>query len=582
MAIRLDTSAKELYRTTNLPSSTGFTLCGWFVQRGTQSASGVVLAGLIASGGSAYNYIGYSGSNIVIATAAGSTIVAAAPSSGTPFFFALTCSGTGAGSLIGYIAERGASSLTTASRAGTSFTVNYIGISDATFGLWTNGDFGPLYIFDAVLTADQLLSQSHVIRPLWTANMNSWFPMMRMTLANNALDYSGNGRTLSSSGTPVVSDNPPLSWGRSPILFPFSEAGSMYSKDLSGSMMLAGTMTRNARKVLSGSHSIAGSLSKQGKKNPSGSLSLSGSMIKRNAKTLLGVVGTNSGISKFVLRVVSGAVVFAGTISRRAGKGLTGSVDLAGSVIRIVNKILLGSITPGGLLQSVRIYIVTLSGLVAFSGTMTKTAMKLINGIVSFAGSVSRLTSKALQGVVDLAGALLVSAVKVLNLTGAISFLGALSRRPKKGLEGAVSTVGAIWKTIGKSISGVALFIGSITKSAGKAVSGAISFIGSLTIIRQFMVFIAGSVLLEGSLRKRTEKNLLGVIGSIGNISRVISRILSGILSASGLLDVLLVLLGRTPSSRILAINSDDRILAILIDDRALAIKYEDRSKAVI
>ena len=223
MAVLLDTSAKALYRTTNLPSATAFTICGWFTQRGTQGSSNL-LAALLNVGPTAYNLIGYSGSNIVITTAAGSTTVATAPASGTPFFWALTCSGTGAGSLIGYYALRNALSLTSASRAGTTFTPSEMDFSNTVFGYYLNGDIGPIYCYDAVLTADQLLAQSKIIRPLFSSNLNSWFPMMRLSLADNVLDYSGNGRSLSSSGSPSVADNPPISWGASAMLYPFASA----------------------------------------------------------------------------------------------------------------------------------------------------------------------------------------------------------------------------------------------------------------------------------------------------------------------------------------------------------------------
>lgn len=225
MAVRLDTSTKSLSRTTNLPSPTNFSAAGWFTQRGTQSGTGTVLFGILASGGSAYNYIGYSGSNIVVVTAAGTTTVGAAPASGTPFFFAVTCSGTGAGTLIGYFKTRGAASFTTASRAGTTFTAASLTFSNSTFGLYANGDFGPLYIYDTVLTADQLLGLSPLIRPTILTSVNSWFPTMRTTLADSVLDYSGNGRTLSSAGAPVTADNPPISWGKGGSLFPYQAAG---------------------------------------------------------------------------------------------------------------------------------------------------------------------------------------------------------------------------------------------------------------------------------------------------------------------------------------------------------------------
>lgn len=223
MAIALNGSTKAIWRSTNLPSAVNFTAAGWFTQRGTQASTNALFA-LMNTGPSAYNLIGYSGSNIVITTAAGSTTLVAAPSSGTSFFWALTCSGTGAGSLIGYYGLRGDTSLTSASRAGTTFTPAEMDWSNTSFGYYLNGDMGPVYVWDTVLTADQLLVQSKVIRLLWGASVNSWFHMMRNTLADNLIDCSGNGRTLSYTGTPGVADNPPLSWGSGMALVSYVQA----------------------------------------------------------------------------------------------------------------------------------------------------------------------------------------------------------------------------------------------------------------------------------------------------------------------------------------------------------------------
>lgn len=221
MALRCATSSQSLTRTTSLPTSTNFTAFGWFIQRGTQSASGANLFALSSSAFANYEYIGYNSTNISLVTPTGNTTIAAAPASGTWFFYAITCAGTGASDLKGYYAALGDTALTTASRTGRSFTVATMGWSDSSAGLWANGDFAGLTVYDAVLAQAELEAERQRMQPFRTNNLNLWTPTIDTTLANCVLDASGNARNLTSAGTPTVQSNPPISWGAPVTLFPY-------------------------------------------------------------------------------------------------------------------------------------------------------------------------------------------------------------------------------------------------------------------------------------------------------------------------------------------------------------------------
>lgn len=231
MAIRLDTSAKSLTRTTNLPSPTSWTMAGWVVRRGAGATINIIGA-LVASGASAYQYIGDNGTNVAVGSQTTSANIVASPGIGVPYFFALTCSGTGAGNLIGYYGLRDATALTTASVAGVTFTPATLTFSDSSFGANFNGDVGPIYLWDAVLTQTELEKQKNIIRLSRSTNINAYYPMMRTTTANNVLDFSGNGRNLTANGTPGVIDNPPISYGgESELISHVAAAGGRTTKN---------------------------------------------------------------------------------------------------------------------------------------------------------------------------------------------------------------------------------------------------------------------------------------------------------------------------------------------------------------
>lgn len=77
---------------------------------------------------------------------------------------------------------------------------------------WFPGRIAALKQWDAALTADELWQESMQIMPVRLANLHSWRPMADGNVAGAVLDYSGNGRALTSNGAPTIEDGPPIPW----------------------------------------------------------------------------------------------------------------------------------------------------------------------------------------------------------------------------------------------------------------------------------------------------------------------------------------------------------------------------------
>lgn len=132
--------------------------------------------------------------------ASGSTTLTA----GTWYHVARVRNGTGR-----TVYLNGVSELTlTSTNAFTSASDAFGGNSTVAFP----GYMSALKIWDAALTADEVLQEMRTIVPKRTASLNTFSPLTRHTELQN---YAGTGWSI--SGTGLTDDGPPVSWG-SPII----------------------------------------------------------------------------------------------------------------------------------------------------------------------------------------------------------------------------------------------------------------------------------------------------------------------------------------------------------------------------
>lgn len=217
MSIRFDSAGEGYTRALSGLSITSFTYCGW----------AHVLA---ANGGYAIMFGSHNGanqadvfvnwSNTVDGVTAGSyrggggggNLFAGDgtfPAIGEDFFIAVRSGGSGLELRWRKPGESSWHSATTP-YVGTATLAGTLRINTDAFGSWGNRRQGAFYIFDTALSDAELLAQMGQLAPIKAAW--GFYPFNDATVANNALDQSGNARHLTSSGTLSVETNVPPSY----------------------------------------------------------------------------------------------------------------------------------------------------------------------------------------------------------------------------------------------------------------------------------------------------------------------------------------------------------------------------------
>lgn len=225
MAIRIDAAGDDLRRTSGVPDESALTICGWsYVTADRGVATYQALGGIENTGDGSWNILYWEGGtdgSMAISSGAAETNLASRPALNTWFFWALTSTTAGAGSLIGYWSAVNSSTFVSASTTGQAMTPNLLIIGNDSVGSWLNGRFANIKVWDAVLTQTELEQEKWSVRPRRFANLHLWAPCR---IASELFDYSGNGRTLTATGTLTTEDGPPVPWGANSIVVPFAAA----------------------------------------------------------------------------------------------------------------------------------------------------------------------------------------------------------------------------------------------------------------------------------------------------------------------------------------------------------------------
>ena len=236
MGVILNASGEYLKRTTDLPSTTNFTLCGW--AKVTSAGNEYQYWGLESEGENPGDWlqIGINNANTlqISRTGGGADLgqwgSGILPGDGDWFFYFIMNSGTGSLDFIGGVMKLGETFTTTAS-IGQSFTPGQLTLGndgwDEYFPSW-EGAYTK--VWDAVLSQAELGQEIFSAKPVRTANLHIWSPHFPGSGERN-LDYSGNGRDWTEAGTPTDGDGPPISWGSVSPLTLFEISGVPISDD---------------------------------------------------------------------------------------------------------------------------------------------------------------------------------------------------------------------------------------------------------------------------------------------------------------------------------------------------------------
>lgn len=214
MAFRQDASTEGLTRTSGLPSSTSFTIAGWFRKRGTGDGSWEHIFGLLSSGGSNWSilYRQIAGGGVAsIHGSTGDASLGVTMATDTWYYCAIGCNGTTSASLTGWVITTGGT-VYTASTWGPSYTAVEMSLLKSTgYGEWVNGAAAHVMVWSTKLTQAELLQQMWSAVPIvQQASIHLWTPLWDTGALN---DLSGNGRSWASmGGSPSTEDGPPVSW----------------------------------------------------------------------------------------------------------------------------------------------------------------------------------------------------------------------------------------------------------------------------------------------------------------------------------------------------------------------------------
>jgi hypothetical protein len=221
VAILRDAGGEYLTRSTSLPSSTAFSICGFFAPTSAAASSVPFLFALQdASNGIGCAYKDSAGDLVFLVFTQNSyddDIASFTGVYGQHYFAGMTLDATTATLYVGSVGVSDA--LVTATVAGSTFTPDVLRLFD-----WNAGNpvspVAGVKAWDATLTAAEIERERCVLRPIRTADLHLWTPMLASSSASDAAkDYSGNGRDWTVNGSPTITDGTPVGWG-APIWIP--------------------------------------------------------------------------------------------------------------------------------------------------------------------------------------------------------------------------------------------------------------------------------------------------------------------------------------------------------------------------
>lgn len=383
MAIRIDASGDSLKRTANLPDSAAFTACGWAVRVGDTNNFTTLVSLSNSSGAGVYLETDSDGDTLKVYSDGDFTFSSALATlaNNVPFFFALVGSSTGAGGLTGYYALQGAASLTSVSHVGFSMTEAELYFGNDFFAEYFNGNLSALKVWDAALTANELLQEMQTIRPQRFANLNLWVPGIDNAAANAVLDYSGNARNLAAGGTLTTEQGPGVPWGGFSQFVSFVSSGVTQFVTLTATATGTASIVRAIGLVRSASSTATASIIRRLSKTVSASSTAAVSLIRSVQKNLSASSSSSATLAaiKVQFKALSATSTATASMIRRTGLVRSASATGTASIARVLAALRTLGATSSATASLVRGIAKTFS---ANSSATASIATQLISGMI--------------------------------------------------------------------------------------------------------------------------------------------------------------------------------------------------------
>jgi hypothetical protein len=247
-AVSFNAISDVLRRTANLPPVGGFTMMGWFrILADTTSYSTFLAMG--GNNGSTNTYrllrcCGNGWQELDVMTGASSGVAGKLSTpSGAWYHIALTVSGSGTGHVKAYL--NGVLKSTVDGNPAT--LAQEFSIGNDSRNIWFNGSAADVKLYDAPLTASEIVQEMGRFEPVRTANLNAFYPLQ--SAAQSTLDFSGNNRSLALGGTldndpngpPILASVPLAATEDTPL------TGVLQASDLDGDPLTYSIVTQPAK-----------------------------------------------------------------------------------------------------------------------------------------------------------------------------------------------------------------------------------------------------------------------------------------------------------------------------------------------
>jgi hypothetical protein len=411
MSLRVDAVGDQIKRTTAVPVSTAFTVVGFARMMAAPAAAAEAVVFALTTNTSGVDLIYWvwddgGGTLSEFGSYNGTTFSAANPASrpavGTDFVFCITASGTGANLLKLQWRAIGSTTWVTITATLQTGTATQLWLGNDVATIWGNIRFAGVKVWDAALTTDELELEASILRPARFTNLHAWWPMFDATLANNLIDYSGNGKTLTSAGTLTMEDQVAVSYGAPVISHPGSAAGGTSTpQSAQATTTPTKSLTLLPGKALQATTTPTKSLVRAIAKTLQATTTPAKSLVRAFVRALQASTSPVASESGFRVRLQSaqGQSSPVASIVKQTGKPLQAITAPLAAIVKSTAKALQATTTPTKTLSALKVFLKTAqaSSSPVASLSKIKTAVLALQALTAPIAALVRRTGKPLS-----------------------------------------------------------------------------------------------------------------------------------------------------------------------------------------
>lgn len=296
-----------------------------------------------------------------------------------------------------------------------------------------------------------------------------------------------------------------------------------------------GAPIRQSRRIIGAILSFVGTFPRPVKsKILTAVLNFVGAFTKRTRRTVTGVV-------RFTISFVNHGKLFtanlflSGVSIRNRGKIFAPVLSFVGVIKKFSPRTMASSLSfVTRLFHSIPTFVKSLTATLSFSGFLAaiRIVLRTLTAVVSFIGVITKSPRKTLTAATSFSGTFTKRGVKLFIAT--LSFVGTfITFRPgfQKALTATLSFSGSIVKSISKSIVATLSFVGRMVKQIPRLLTAALSFIGTFASVVPILKALSGTLSFAGNFLAQRVRLFTATLSFSGSITRRITRSFAATLS---------------------------------------------------